>query len=178
MMEAPTRRRLIGLAVYVSAALLLLFLRLLPLHPGAVSWPGPDLLLALTIAWVLRRPEQVPVLLIAVIFLIEDVLLQRPFGLWAAIVVIGTEAARHREVRWREHAFMVEWLRVSALIVAMTLAVRVAMALFILPLPALGQVMLQLLATIAAYPPVVLAGHFLFGLRRIPPGEADAMGYR
>ncbi|AXC49436.1 rod shape-determining protein MreD [Paracoccus suum] len=178
MIEAPTRRRLIGQSIYVCTALLLLFLRLLPLHPGAVTWPGPDLLLCLTLAWVLRRPEQVPVVLIAAVFLIEDVLLQRPIGLWAAIAVLGTEAARHREVRWREHAFMVEWLRVGVLIAVMILAQRIAMALFVLPLPALGQTMLQLLATVAAYPPVVLAGHLLFGLRRGTPGDSDAMGYR
>ncbi len=56
-------------------------LQMLPLAPGRVLWPGPDLSLCLAMVWVLRRPEQVPVLTIGLIFLIEDIMLLRPIGL-------------------------------------------------------------------------------------------------
>src|SRR5690606_35781377 len=65
MIGPAARARLTGLALYVLMAFILLFLRLLPVSPGAISWPGPNLLLALTLAWVLRRPDQVPALAIA-----------------------------------------------------------------------------------------------------------------
>ncbi|MRX49594.1 rod shape-determining protein MreD [Paracoccus sp. S-4012] len=176
MIGPAHRRRLIGRSVFIGLALLLLFARLLPISPGHVATPGPDLLLCLTLAWVLRRPDQVPVLLIAATILLEDVLLMRPVGLWAAVVVMGSEAARAREARWREQPFMVEWLRVALLLAAMMLGCRLAMALFLVPQPPLGQVALHLLATVAAYPPVVLAAHLL-GLRRPAPGEGEAVGY-
>ena len=43
---------------------------------------GPDLLIAFAFAWSLRRPEYVPSLLLALLFLLADLLLQRPPGLW------------------------------------------------------------------------------------------------
>jgi rod shape-determining protein MreD len=119
--------------------------------------------------WVLRRPEQVPVLTIGLIFLIEDIILLRPIGLWAAVMVIGTEAARKREAGWRELPFMVEWLRVAILMAMMMAGYRFLMAMFFLPLPPLGQVILQYIATIAAYPLVAGLAGWLSACRATAP---------
>ncbi len=178
MGEAPLREVLGGAALYLLCCLALLFLRLLPLNAGLAGWPGPDLALCLTFAWVLRRPERLPALVIALVFLVEDILLMRPIGLGAAIVLIATEAARLREVRWRDQPFMVEWLRVGLLLGAMLLGYRIVQVMFLLPVPALGQVILQFIATLAAYPLVVVAAQGLFGLRRVSPAEADLIRYR
>ena len=150
---------------------------LLPLSPGAIRWPGPDWLMALTLAWVLRRPEQLPVLSVAAVMLLADVLFLRPIGLGAAIAVVATEAARRRETRWAEQGFVAEWLRVGALVALGLLAERVVMTLFVIPpalapLPPLGQDILRLIATLAAYPLVVVVLR-AFGLRRAAPGEMD-----
>lgn len=178
MIGPGLRTRLWGAALYLLMAFLLLFYRLLPIAPGAIGWPGPNWLLALTLAWVLRRPEQVPALAIALVALVEDLVLMRPPGLWAAVMLLGAEAARNREARWREQGFMVEWLRVSVLMGAMMLANRVASILFLLPVPPLGMILLQLIATIAAYPVVMLFGRAVLGLRRMDPVEAERLGYR
>ncbi len=178
MIGPAARARLTGLALYVLMAFILLFLRLLPVSPGAISWPGPNLLLALTLAWVLRRPDQVPALAIALVTLVEDLVLLRPPGLWAAVMLLGSEAARNREARWRELGFVVEWLRVSMLMGAMMLANRTITIMVLLPVPPLGMVLLQLIATIAAYPAVVLFGRLCLGLRRMSMAEADRLGYR
>lgn len=127
------------------------------------------------LAWVLRRPDQLAAPVIALVFAVQDVILFHPFGLWAAIVLLGTEAARLREARWRDGPFVVEWLRVALLIGGMMLAYRFVQVLFMMPVPALGQVILHYLATVAAYPPVVLAARALIGLRRVNPIEADQM---
>ena len=166
MIEPARRQRIIGQALFIGLFLAILFWRLVPLAPGRVLWPGPDLSLCLAMVWVLRRPEQVPVLTIGLIFLIEDIILLRPIGLWAAVMVIGTEAARKREPRWRELPFMVEWLRVAILMAIMMGANRFAMALFFLPLPALGQVILQYIATVIAYPLLSALLGWLCGLPR------------
>lgn len=171
MIELPRRSFLAGTLSFLLVCWLLLFIRLLPLSPGG-ALPGPDLVLALIMAWVLRRPDQLAAPVIVAVVLLEDVLLMRPPGLWAVIVLLGSEAARVREPRWRDQGFMVEWLRVAVLMAAMTVAYRIAQVTFMLPVPALGQVMLQLLATIAAYPPVVLGARWLLGLRRGGPTEA------
>ncbi|MDP5306768.1 rod shape-determining protein MreD [Paracoccus spongiarum] len=164
---------LLGTALFLLCMALLILLRLLPLSSGMTGWPGPDLGLALTFAWVLRRPDQIPALAIALAFLVEDLLLLRPIGLWAALMLLATEAARLREPRWRDQPFMVEWLRVAMLIGAMTLANRLVLLISLMPVPALGQVLLQYLATLAAYPPVVFAARWLIGLRRSGHGGAD-----
>lgn len=110
MIEGPGRQALIGSAVFALCMALLLFLRLLPLSSGMVGWPGPDIAVCLVFAWVLRRPDQLAAPVIVAAFLVEDIFLLRPLGLWTALVLIATEAARLREHRWREQAFMIEWL--------------------------------------------------------------------
>lgn len=176
MIDPARRRQMTGMTVYVVVALAILFVRLLPLSPGRVAMPGPDVLLCLTIAWVLRRPEQVPVLVIAAVFLIEGLLMLRPPGLWAAVVVVGSEAARLREQRWREQPFLLEWLRVGTLVLGMMMADRLVQAAFFVtdaaaPRPPLGQALLHVIATVAAYPLVVVAARWLLGLRPARPGE-------
>ena len=166
MIDAARRQRVIGQVLFLFFYGAVLFWRLVPLAPGQVIWPGPDFTLCLVLIWVLRRPEQIPVLTVALAFLIEDIMLMRPIGLWAAIVVLGTEAARKREPRWRELPFMVEWLRVAILMAIMMGANRFAMALFFLPLPALGQVILQYIATVIAYPLLSALLGWLCGLPR------------
>lgn len=174
MIEAAgPRGRMAGAAVFVLCMAMLLFLRLLPLSGGLVGWPGPDLGLCLTFAWLLRRPDLLAAPVIALVFLFEDAMLLRPIGLWAVIVLLGSEAARLREARWRDQPFMVEWLRVAILIGAMMMCYRVLSLLFLLPVAGLGQVILQFLATLLAYPPVVLAARWLIGLRRSGGGGTE-----
>lgn len=177
MIGAPRQRQLIGLVVYALASLALIILMLLPLSPGAIRWPGPDWLTALAFAFVLRRPDYVPVLAIAAVMLIADILTMQPIGLHAAAVVVATEAARQRQDRWTGESFVAEWLRVAALMAMMLLAERVLRTIFFIPstlapMPPLGQDVMRLIATVAAYP-LVVAVCRVFGLRRAAPGELD-----
>lgn len=172
MIEGARRRQILGGFMLLLCWLVLLFARLLPISGGLSGWPGADLGLCLLLAWALRRPDQLPALLVVALVLIEDVMLLRPPGLWALFVLLGTEVARHR---WRDLPFMVEWLRVSILIAAMMLGYRLMQMLFLLPVPALGQVTLHLIATVASYPLVVLAARWLAGLRHATWDEARMM---
>ena len=70
------------MALWVLIAVVSIALRMLPLG-NAPGWPMPDVLLALTLAWVLRRQAHLPAALIALVFLAEDLFLMRPPGLWA-----------------------------------------------------------------------------------------------
>ncbi|WP_347266350.1 rod shape-determining protein MreD [Paracoccus sp. (in: a-proteobacteria)] len=178
MIEPARRQRLAGQALFAALFLAILFWRLLPLPlaPGRAAWPGPDLGLCLALLWVLRRPQNLPVLTVALLFLVADVLLMQPIGLGAAIAVIGTEAARTREQRWRQLPFMVEWLRVAILLALMMLTNRFLMSVTFLPLPALGMVIVHYLATVAVYPPLAGLCAWALGLRRNPAERAPGHG--
>jgi rod shape-determining protein MreD len=155
-----------------------LLARLLPLGGGAGAVPGPDLMLCIACAWVLRRPDYVPAVLIALVFLAEDLLLMRPPGLWAALVLAATEFLRGRAALLRDLSFLAEWLMVSAVIVAIAVAYRLALAVTMLPQGPLAPAAVQVAATVLAYPLVVAATRFLFGLRKPATGEVDALGRR
>lgn len=164
--------------LYVGLAALLIFLRILPLHTAPTLWPGPDLLLCITFAWVLRRPEYVPAPLIALVFLMEDLVLMRPPGLWTVIVLLTAEFLREREAFTRELTFATEWAMVAGAVFTTLLGYRFVFLLTFLPEPPLVLSVLQAGATILAYPLVVVASALAFGLRKAATGELDALGRR
>ena len=94
MAESSLRRITVFRLLWVLLALFIIFFQLLPLNTLPTKWPGPDLLVALTFAWAMRRPELVPALSVAFVMLLADFLLQRPPGLLAALIVAMTEALK------------------------------------------------------------------------------------
>jgi rod shape-determining protein MreD len=165
-------------ALFAVLALALLFLRLLPLGSVAGAWPGPDLLMCLTFAWVLRRPDYVPLVLIALVVLLEDLLLMRPPGLWAALMVLGAEFLRNRTSLTRELSFVVEWVLVAGVMAAVVMGNRLVLAVTMLDQPSLGQTIIQLVASVLCYPVVVFLSRLAFGVRKPAAGEIDAYGRR
>lgn len=162
-------------AIFAALCVLLIFLHLLPLDTIPRGWAGPDLILAMTCAWVVRRSDFVPALLIAAVFLMVDLLYQMPPGLWAAIVVIGCETLRNRAPGLRDLTFAAEWAAVAMTLVAMTLAYLVVLGVLLVDRPPLGLSLMQLAMTILAYPLVAFASQILFGVRKQSPGDVDAL---
>ncbi len=165
-------------ALFLGLAALLLFARLLPLSAIPADWPGPDILFGLAIAWVLRRPDYVPAPAIVAVFLLEDLLTMRPPGLWALIALTATEFLRSREALTRDLPFAVEWVMVSVVIAITMIVNHLVLALFMVPQAAFVEAMMHALSTIAAYPVIVGLSHALLGLRKVAPGEVDALGHR
>lgn len=163
-------------AVFVGVFAILVFFRLLPIGHPAGELPGPDLIMCLACAWVLRRPDYLPALLVAGVVLVEDLLLMRPPGLWAVLMLAGTEFLRSRAAFSRELTFVSEWVMVSVVMLAMMLGYRLVMAVAFLPQPGLGLTLIQLLWSLAAYPVVVAVSRLAFGLRKPATGEVDALG--
>lgn len=178
-MVDPLRRDvLVHRSIFVGVALALIFLRLLPMGSAAGSLPGPDILLCLILAWVQRRPDYLPALLIAAIVLLEDLLLMRPPGLWTALVVLGTEILRSRIALTRELSFAVEWLFMAVLMMALFLGYRMAFAITFLPQTSFGYAMTQVVASILVYPGVVWLSHLTLGVHKPGMGEVDDKGRR
>jgi len=164
--------------LFLAAFALVMFLRLLPVTGGAGGVPMPDVMLCLTFAWVVRRPDHLPAMLIAVVFLLEDFLLMRPPGLWAALVVLGAEFLRSRAALSRELPFPGEWLMVAVVMTAVILGDRAISFVTLLPVAALGSTLILLVGTVVAYPVVVGLAAATLGLRKPATGELDALGRR
>jgi len=164
--------------LFLALALFLLFMRLLPLRHEPGTLPGPDLLLCLVLAWVVRRPEFLPMPMILIVMLIEDLILMRPPGLWTAIVVLATEFLRGRVALTRELNFLVEWMLIAGVMLVMMLAYRLALAVAFVPQPAVGFAIVQFLWSIALYPLVVALSRLALDLRKPAMGEVDDFGRR
>ncbi|MGL6208217.1 MAG: rod shape-determining protein MreD [Paracoccaceae bacterium] len=164
--------------LFVLLAVLLLFLRLLPGQGFIGGLPGPDLLLCLICAWTMRRPDYLPVVLVAVVVLIEDLILMRPPGLWTALVVLATEFIRARVALTRELTFVVEWLLVAGIMIGLFLANRIIFAIAFLPQAGFGFSMVQVIWSILCYPLVVFLSRVALDLRKPAMGEVDDYGRR
>lgn len=195
MVDGATREVWLHRALFVAIALALLFWRLLPLPIPRLSlcaeadgwcsftvWlarmPGPDFLLCVIFAWMMRRPDYLPALLIAAIVLLEDMILMRPPGLWTALVLIASEFVRGRVALTRELNFGVEWLLVAGLMLAMLVVYRLTFAMVLMPQPGFGFAMLQVVWSILCYPVVVFLSRFVLDLHKPAMGEIDAYGRR
>ena len=165
-------------ALFLALAAFLLFFRLLPLGNAPGTLPGPDLLLCLILAWVIRRPDFLPMPLILAVILIEDLVLMRPPGLWTAIVVLGTEFLRSRAALTRELNLLVEWMLISGVMLGMMLAYRLVLGVAFVPQPAFGFAAVQVLWSMALYPLVVALSQLTLDLRKPATGEVDNFGRR
>lgn len=156
-MDRPrASRRITAGAFYALGCGAFMAVQLTPhdIRPGA--WLAPDLMLCLTLAWVLRRPDEIPAILVAAVFLAADLLFQRPPGLGAALAVIATEIARDKVATGRPLLLPGEWALVSGLCLGMAAATWGALGITLAPRPDLGQLLLMALTTAAAYPPTVV----------------------
>ncbi len=177
-MGDPSALRRTGFrALFLGVAAIVVFFRILPVHVARDGLPAPDLLLLLIFAWVLRRPGDLPVWLVGAVALFADAVYMRPLGLWALLAVIGAEALRRRSRLTAEQPFPVEWMRVAGVLLAMTVARTLILAVTLVPQPPLGAVALEYAVTVAAYPLVVLGCTLCLGVRAPDAAHRDA-GWR
>ncbi|MEM9755642.1 MAG: rod shape-determining protein MreD [Pseudomonadota bacterium] len=175
MIDVATWRNLRFQALYVVLALGIVSYRLLPLGAGGGGLATPDLMVAITFAWALRHPAAVPMGLVVAVFLISDFLLQRPPGLWAALVLLLTEALKTRRLAMAELNFAIEWAFVTGAVFAVILAERMVLWVLFAPQTSLGLSLVVGLSTAASYPFVVLVSQYLFGLRKLSPADTEQL---
>ena len=147
-------------------------------NEGPRRWIAPDLIFCFACAWSFRRPEFVPALALAFVFLFADLLLQRPPGLWAMLALIGCENLKSRARSLRDANFVAEWLTVGAIMIAITLLNHIVMALALVETPKLALSLSELGMTLLFYPLTVLITHSLMRVRKAAPGDLDALGQR
>ena len=176
-MTEQTLTRLWGMRLtFALVVCIILFFHLLPLDTTPRQWVGPDLLLAFACAWSLRRPDYVPSVALAGLFLLADLLLQRPPGLWAMLALLGCENLKSRARGLRDGSFASEWLTVCLVITAISLAYRAGLTITFVALPPFGLSVFELIMTLLAYPAVVAVTHWVLGVRKMQPRDFDGAG--
>lgn len=177
MVDPRSLRRWLYRVGFFALASFIVFLYLLPIRVGAGYWPGPDLVLGVAFAWVMRRPDYVPVWLVALVMVLVDFLFLRPPGLWAALTIGGLEFLRRRAAQSHDLPFVGEWAMVSGVILTMAVSYRLVLAVFMLDQAPLGLTILAQLSTLLAYPLIVLLSTTVLGVQRVSAAEAEAMRY-
>lgn len=177
MAELGRFETLAPMALWGLIAAVSIVVRMLPLG-NAPGWPMPDVLLALTLAWVLRRQAHLPAVLIALVFLAEDLFLMRPPGLWALMVLLGTEFLRRRESVVRELNLLFEWAMVAGVMLAMVVGNRLLRAVVFTPNDPLLPTLAGLVLTVLSYPLVVVVLQGVLRIRKPATGEVDERGRR
>ncbi len=178
MAELISVRLLMMRALYVALALGVIFFHLLPLNTHPARWAPPDLLVALTLAWVVRRPDHVPVLSVAGVMLLADLLFQRPPGLWALLTVLAAEYLRPGPASRGETGMIGEWLGFGLAVLVMMVVNRMILAMLAVPQAQMSLEMSRLVLTVAVYPLVVLFLQGLLRVRRPAPGDGALPGGR
>ncbi|AEI95512.1 hypothetical protein [Roseobacter litoralis] len=156
----------------------ILFFHLLPLETTPRQWVGPDLILAFAFAWSLRRPEYVPSIALAGLFLLADLLLFRPPGLWALFALLACESLKSRALGLRDGSFANEWLSVCIMMTTVAIAYRLALMVTFVDPPGFTLSVFELVMTMLFYPIVVGITHSVLGVQKTAPGDLDARGRR
>ena len=163
---------------FAALVMTILFFHLLPLQTATGGLIWPDLVLTFALAWSVRRPEFVPATLLALMFLMTDLLLQRPPGLWALLALIACEQMKAQSRTLRDASLATELVSAVLWIVGIGIAYRVILALMVIEVPPLGPALIQIVVTAIAYPLVVAITHALMGVRKATPGDIDGKGVR
>lgn len=178
MTDLPFTRLWMMRIGFVVLVCVILFFHLLPLQTTPQRWVGPDLLLAFALAWSARRPEFVPALALAALFLLCDLLLQRPPGLWAMLALLACESLKGRARGLRETTFIGEWVSVCVRIAIVAVGYRAVLMITFVDLPQFGLTVFEAVMTMLAYPLVVAMTHGLMGVRKTAPGDLEGTGGR
>lgn len=166
------RRILYGL-LFLGLSALILFTRMLPLDVGTGGFPPPDLILGFAFAWTVRRPDYLPILLVAAVQLISDMLTMGPPGVAPIFAILGLIALRSRRALLAEQGFAVEWGSVAVIMAFMLLGERVLLGIFFVQQVNFGLAAMGLLVTIAFYPVVVMISTLGFMIEWLKPGAID-----
>lgn len=175
MVDPLTFRLWMYRLLLVTLVGLITFVHILPKSGIPNGLPGPDLVLALIFAWVMRRPEYVPVLIVAMLVFLIDMLSQNPPGLRVVLVIFGLEFLRQRKAGTTDIPFAAEWALVILVMGGIVLGERLVLAVFLVEQVSFGKTLLRLIISVATYPVVVMVSMYVFGVRRVQPGEADAL---
>ncbi len=117
---------------------------------GVILWP--DLVYCITIAWLIRAPMHVPPWLLVGVFLLRDILLGLPPGLWTAMILL-TGLIIILSYEWlRSHIYLIQWILVAGLYLCALIAMQSVLLITRLPVPTSENLVRSFVMTALAYP--------------------------
>lgn len=152
MTQDPPLRVLRLQLTYLAIVALVVLLQTLPLQSLPYPFAPADVPLAITFAWIMRRPDVMSPILITLAFLFADAILQGPPGLWTLIVLCASIFLRMRTRGRKEMLFLYEWFIVSWVIGVSFLVHYFALMFSFLPVPDVQQYVVQVTLSILIYP--------------------------
>ena len=152
-------------AMFIALVALTILFPLMPMQLEAEAPALPDILFALIAAWILRRPNNAPMLLVAASFLAADFILGRPVGLWALICLLSSEFFRGQHASLRDQLFVFEFLTFAIVLGVALLAQTLILTITLVPQPGASSMLEVYLMTLASYPFVVALLHYVFRIR-------------
>jgi rod shape-determining protein MreD len=165
---------------FVLAGLLslIIFVNLLPLGQTFGGIPGPDLAMCLMFAFVLRRPDYVPIGLVVIMGFAADALLMKPLGLWTLTLLLATEFLRRSVIHTEALTPADEAAQVVPVMIVCFLFERLVLLGLVADPPAFFSQLIHIGMTLLFYPLIVVFTHSILGVRRLQPGEVDTLGGR
>lgn len=176
MDEARSNRRWAVPLAFAIFGVAMVFIGLVPQNLTPSRFSGPDLVLALSIAIVIRRADLLPFWLVACVVLLADFLLARPLGLSAFATVAVVEIARLNRLSFLDMFFLMEWAAVAALIILAAVTQQFLLGFVLLPGHDWITVLWQVSLSILCYPLIVMMSTLILGIRRDAVREARALG--
>ncbi len=138
---------------------------LVPYSLAAEDGGPPDLLFCLVVAWMVRRPDTAPLVLILALGLLADVLNSRPLGLGALALVLSSELFRAQRSLLFGVPFVLEWIAVVLTLIVTALCAFLLLKVTFIDGPSMRQLMSQALVTALFYPVMVVFLHWIIGIR-------------
>lgn len=164
-----------GHSVYVllfaALSVAVIFYPLLPLQFQAGQIAQPDLLFALASAWAVRRPETMPLLLLAPVLLLSDFVLGRPVGLWALLSLLAIEALAAQRGAAEPRPFVLEWASFAMVLGIALLVEGLVLRMALVARPPFSTTVEVFIITAFAYPVVAFVLRTVFYVRAPKPVE-------
>ncbi len=171
MRERSVSRKWSMRIVYLILCLLIIFIHILPLSTIPRGWAGPDWIFALTFAWAGRRPDLIPILLLAPMLLFADIIFYRPPGLWALLVLVFIVRKKNQAAEVHDFNFLSDYLNFAVVLVLVNLSYRIILTLFFVERDPWLLTITQIMTTLLAYPLVVALSYYIFRIRTPKPGD-------
>ena len=151
---------------FVLLGLLAIAYPILPLQFTPTRWPAPELLFALTMAWLVRQPESAPFLLIAPLAIMADAVLMRPMGLWAMLLLMASETVRFSYRAIQERGIVIEFSMVAALFLTMMILQNVLLWVSFSQSLEVARMLQFSVLTLLCYPVMVAFLHYIIRVRK------------
>lgn len=164
--------------LFVLAVCFAIGLSIMPMGLAANAVAFPDVVFAVMVAWVIRKPASAPVILVVLLGILADALMMRPIGLWALMLLAGTEGIRLSYRMFRDIPFVLEWVYVSVLLIALLILQNLILLVSFADVYQFTDVFWHAIRTIAVYPVVVAILHWALRIRATSKNKRpNRLGY-